>query len=208
MVGTHGRSIWILDDLTALREWSACDRGSAVAPVRARARPCAGSSSPRSRRTSRARARTRRRARLVHYWLKDEPKDDVVLEVLDEKGALVRTLSSRKLPPAVPEDDPTGGAGAEAAAEGGRAAAGGVGPALRGRDEDQGRQDRLGDPGAGRWCCRAATRCGCRGRPVAHDAARGAPRSARERRARRPRGAARVRARAARRPHAARGDRP
>ncbi len=42
----------------------------------------------------------------VHYWLKEEPKDDVVLEVLDEKGALVRTLSSRKVPPAVAEDDP------------------------------------------------------------------------------------------------------
>jgi hypothetical protein len=43
---------------------------------------------------------------VLHYWLKDEPKDDVVLEILDEKGGLVRKLSSRKVEPATPPDDP------------------------------------------------------------------------------------------------------
>ena len=43
---------------------------------------------------------------VLHYWLKDEPKDDVVLEILDEKGGLVRKLSSRKVEPETPPDDP------------------------------------------------------------------------------------------------------
>ena len=40
VVGTHGRSIWILDDLTALREWSGAIEASAVhlfAPASGRA---------------------------------------------------------------------------------------------------------------------------------------------------------------------------
>jgi hypothetical protein len=43
---------------------------------------------------------------IVHYWLKDEPEGDVVLEVLDGKGALVRRLTSRKEEAQVPPDDP------------------------------------------------------------------------------------------------------
>ncbi len=46
---------------------------------------------------------------VLHYWLKDEPKGDVVLEVLDEKGAVVRKLTSRKVEPETPPDDPDPG---------------------------------------------------------------------------------------------------
>ena len=84
----------------------------------ARVRPCAGSSSRAVSSHVKGPGENPPAGATVHYWLKEEPKDDVVLEVLDEKGALVRTLSSRKVPPAVAEDDPDSGrAGAEAAAE-------------------------------------------------------------------------------------------
>ena len=106
VVGTHGRSIWILDDLTPLREWSKDVEAKAGAPLHGaagralalrRARLVAGEGS---------RAEPAGRAPSLHYWLKDEPKGDVVLEILDEKGGLVRKLSSRKIEPETPPDDP------------------------------------------------------------------------------------------------------
>jgi hypothetical protein len=46
---------------------------------------------------------------VVHYWLKDEAEGDVALEILDAQGALVRRLTSRKVEPEVPPDDPDPG---------------------------------------------------------------------------------------------------
>jgi hypothetical protein len=46
---------------------------------------------------------------VFHYWLKDEAKGDVVLEILDGKGAVVRRLTSRKVEPDTPPDDPDPG---------------------------------------------------------------------------------------------------
>ena len=36
---------------------------------------------------------------VVHYWLKDRPQGDVMLEFLDAAGKLVRKFSSREAPP-------------------------------------------------------------------------------------------------------------
>jgi photosystem II stability/assembly factor-like uncharacterized protein len=105
VVGTHGRSIYILDDLTPLREWSkqveakAAHLFTARPAVRWQLEPPVSSQSKGPGENPPAGA-------VVHYWLQEEPKDDVVLEVLDASGAVVRTLSSRKVEPAVPEDDP------------------------------------------------------------------------------------------------------
>ena len=44
--------------------------------------------------------------RCYSYWLKDEPKGEVEMEIRDDKGALVRKLSSRKVEPETPPDDP------------------------------------------------------------------------------------------------------
>ncbi|HKZ33570.1 MAG TPA: glycosyl hydrolase [Vicinamibacteria bacterium] len=105
VVGTHGRSIWILDDLSPLREWSTSIEASPLHLFRARPavrwqlEPAVSSHVKGPGENPPAGA-------TFYYWLKDEPAGDVALEVLDEKGALVRALSSRKVPPAVPEDDP------------------------------------------------------------------------------------------------------
>jgi hypothetical protein len=43
---------------------------------------------------------------LVHYWLKEKPKGEMTLEILDAKGTLVRRLSSTKVEPETARDDP------------------------------------------------------------------------------------------------------
>ncbi|MBI2397469.1 MAG: glycosyl hydrolase [Xanthomonadales bacterium] len=43
---------------------------------------------------------------LLHYWLKDKPKQPLTLTIKDASGRVVRTLSSEKKPGKYPEDDP------------------------------------------------------------------------------------------------------
>ncbi len=105
VVGTHGRSIWILDDLTALREWSKEVEAKPAHLFTARPALRWSIESPISSQIKGPGENPPAGAR-IHYWLKDEPKGDVVAEILDEKGAVIRTLSSRKVEPAVPVDDP------------------------------------------------------------------------------------------------------
>jgi hypothetical protein len=105
VVGTHGRSIWILGDLTPLREWSKEVEAKAAHLFTARPALRWRLESPISSHGS-GPGENPPAGAVVYYWLKEEPKEDVRLEVLDEKGAVVRTLSSRKVEPAVAEDDP------------------------------------------------------------------------------------------------------
>ena len=105
VVGTHGRSIWILDDLTPLREWSKSVEAKAAHLFTARPATRWHYDGPVSSQVK-GPGQNPPVGAVLHYWLKDEPKDDVVLEVLDEKGGLVRKLSSRKVEPATPPDDP------------------------------------------------------------------------------------------------------
>jgi photosystem II stability/assembly factor-like uncharacterized protein len=91
VVGTHGRSIWIFDDLAIVRSlggaWASKDvhlfpaevvrwtLGDDPADRWSGENPPAGAA--------------------VHYWLKKEPEGDVTLEVLDAAGTVVATLSSK-----------------------------------------------------------------------------------------------------------------
>jgi photosystem II stability/assembly factor-like uncharacterized protein len=98
VVGTNGRSIWVFDDLTPIRErYSAApdkevyvyaarptiryhyhpilERGGLLAP---------GDNPP--------------RGAVLHYFLKAKPKSDLVLEVHDAEGRLVNRFTSKKPP--------------------------------------------------------------------------------------------------------------
>jgi photosystem II stability/assembly factor-like uncharacterized protein len=93
VVGTHGRSVWIFDDLPLLREPvpdSARAAGFHLFPVPETVRW--------ERRDNPADAWTGQnppRGARIYYWLEKEPEGDVTLEVLDASGAVVATLSSK-----------------------------------------------------------------------------------------------------------------
>ncbi len=92
VVATHGRSFWILDDLTPLQQLTD--------PV---AKAEAHLFTPRA--TYRFRGGGGGRGgnagenpasgAVIHYYFKSEPKDDISLEILDAKGNSVRRFSSR-----------------------------------------------------------------------------------------------------------------
>jgi len=105
VVGTHGRSIWILDDLTPLREWSKEVEAKTAHLFTARPATRWHYDGPVSSQVK-GPGQNPPVGAVLHYWLKEEPKDDVVIEILDEKGGLVRKLSSRKIEPETPPDDP------------------------------------------------------------------------------------------------------
>jgi photosystem II stability/assembly factor-like uncharacterized protein len=91
VVATHGRSFWILDDLVALRNLTPAVEQSAVhlfpaadavawRQTSALRQPVAGSNPP--------------NGALIYYFLKQETKGEITLDVLDARGQQVRRLSS------------------------------------------------------------------------------------------------------------------
>ncbi len=73
VVGTHGRSIWILDDLTPLREWSPEVEARAAHLFAARP-PCAGATTGPVSSQAKNVGQNPPRGAVVHYWLKNEPR--------------------------------------------------------------------------------------------------------------------------------------
>jgi hypothetical protein len=108
VVGTNGRSIWILDDLTPIRTFAAEVAGSDVflfetppairwryhEPVASVGDPGMGANPP--------------QGSGLHYFLRSQPKDEINLDILDAKGNVVVSLSSKEEPPDYLEDDPDG----------------------------------------------------------------------------------------------------
>jgi photosystem II stability/assembly factor-like uncharacterized protein len=106
VVATHGRSIWILDDLTPIRETSEKVLASdfflfAPAPaVRWIYRP--------GRRDPSAFENPSKGA-VLQYYLKTKPKGDITLDILDASGSVLRTFTSKEEKPETPSDDPDAG---------------------------------------------------------------------------------------------------
>ncbi len=92
VVGTHGRSIWILDDLTPLRELSAdvIARDVYLFPAQEAVRWRTGRG-----RFARDAMDNPPRGAVLHYYLKAKPKGEITLEVLDASGKEVVKLSSK-----------------------------------------------------------------------------------------------------------------
>jgi photosystem II stability/assembly factor-like uncharacterized protein len=101
VAATHGRSFWILDDLTPLHQ---LDEKIALAPsILFRPRdtykmrggsfpvPNAGTNPP--------------SGTIIYYYFKEKPKSEVVLEMMDSNGARLRTFSSLTQPEAEPEEE-------------------------------------------------------------------------------------------------------
>ncbi len=100
VVGTHGRSFWILDDVTPLRQLAA---PALEAPAHLFA-PQAATRVRRSRYTDtpmppeEPSGENPPDGAIVHYFLKAKPASPVTLEILDAKGGVVRRYSSADVP--------------------------------------------------------------------------------------------------------------
>ncbi len=115
VLATMGRSIWILDNLTSLREWKPETKAAdahlfSVAPA------------TRWRYSGNfhdygAKGQNPPAEAMIEYFLKAKSEKEVTLEILDSKGGLVRTLSSVPEPQPWPIDDPDEGREEEAEAE-------------------------------------------------------------------------------------------
>jgi len=96
VLGTHGRSAWIFDDLSVVRALKQIEskdaeaKGLSLFPAPDVVRwtlesvpslGWTGTNPPRGAR--------------IYYWLKDEPKGDIKLEVLDTSGRVVNTMTSK-----------------------------------------------------------------------------------------------------------------
>jgi photosystem II stability/assembly factor-like uncharacterized protein len=98
VVGTHGRSLWILDDLVPVRAWTRAMKGPALLPVPDATRY-------RYARTMRLKGAGRNppAGARIYYVLDAKPKGELTIEILDPQSRVVRKLSS--VPPADEVDD-------------------------------------------------------------------------------------------------------
>jgi photosystem II stability/assembly factor-like uncharacterized protein len=92
VVATHGRSFWVLDDIGPLRQLTPAMGGEPThlftpsTVIRSRI-------GHRDRRRS-AIAENPPQGAIVYYWLKEKPKEPLKLEVLDDQGKILRTVTS------------------------------------------------------------------------------------------------------------------
>jgi photosystem II stability/assembly factor-like uncharacterized protein len=93
VVGTHGRSIWILDDLLPIREMTPAIADAPVhlfpAPDAMRWRVGGGTWAD-----GHASFSNPPYGASIYYHLKEKPKGELKIEILDRRGSVIRTLSS------------------------------------------------------------------------------------------------------------------
>jgi hypothetical protein len=114
VVGTNGRSIWILDDLTPVRHSSPLPAGGEGPGVRG-SEPRFFPIQPATRwrysgenyvGEDRIPGDNPPKGALLNYYLPTKPKDDLTLEIFDAKGTLVQKLSSKKSDIEIDEESP------------------------------------------------------------------------------------------------------
>jgi photosystem II stability/assembly factor-like uncharacterized protein len=108
VVGTHGRSFWILDDITPLRQISAEVAAAAVhlfrPQVAIRARRSLNTDTPLP--PEEPAGQNPPDGAIFDYWLKSDVSGPVTLEIFDASGALVRRFSSTDPPESMLEGVP------------------------------------------------------------------------------------------------------
>jgi hypothetical protein len=103
VVGTHGRSVWIFDDLTAVREMSAKIAAQEVHVFEPQ--PAIRWRYHSGLETGEKGADNPPKGVIVNYYLRKKPKDPLKLEISDPAGTVVATLSSKE-EDEEPEDAP------------------------------------------------------------------------------------------------------
>jgi photosystem II stability/assembly factor-like uncharacterized protein len=110
VVATHGRSFWVLDNITPLQQLNAQVLAADAHLYRPRAtlrtRAGGGFGAPAGAGENPPSGAT------IYYWLQSEPKDEVTLEILDAQGTVLRKFAGRaaaEAPPAAPPAGPPPG---------------------------------------------------------------------------------------------------
>jgi len=103
VLGTHGRSVWILDDLTPVRQWSKEIAGEAVHLFPAQP---AVRWEYRGSFESDGQGENPPQGVLINYSLKQKIEGDLRLEILDGGGAVVKVITNKKETPEEDEDAP------------------------------------------------------------------------------------------------------
>src|SRR6185503_20261921 len=107
VVGTHGRSFWILDDITPLRQLSASVTGAAMhlfAPqVAYRVKRNVNTDTPLP--PEEPVGQNPPDGAIINYSFKEDPKTPVTLEIFDSRNQLVRRYASDDKPPRINPND-------------------------------------------------------------------------------------------------------
>ncbi len=95
VAGTHGRSIWILDDLTPLRSISSVDPESRISYIPSReATDWYYFYEGRTQPAFEFRGQNPKAGASIHYWLSEAPDDTVMISVLDKENGYQRVFRS------------------------------------------------------------------------------------------------------------------
>ena len=94
MVATHGRSFWVLDDLTPLRQVN--DQIAQADMNLYQPQTAVRLHYPEEIDTHQAAGTNPPPGAIIDYYFKDAPKGEVTLEILDAQGKPVRHLSSKE----------------------------------------------------------------------------------------------------------------
>lgn len=102
VVATHGRSFWVLDDISPLRQFTGLPRAGApdaeVLLYKPRPTVRFRTDAPRPDRGPAIAGKPAPRGVIFYYWLKSAPREGekITLEILDASGKRVRKLSNQK----------------------------------------------------------------------------------------------------------------
>jgi photosystem II stability/assembly factor-like uncharacterized protein len=95
IVATHGRSFWILDQIAVFREIGERDSDAAVKLYRPGIAYRSRGGGPVPERLFQWNGENAPAGAVIDYYLKAAPKDEIILEVLDSQGKVIRKLSSK-----------------------------------------------------------------------------------------------------------------
>ncbi|MGA9353280.1 MAG: hypothetical protein WBV46_06280 [Terriglobales bacterium] len=108
VVATHGRSFWILDDVTPLRQYAdaiASEDMHLYSPAVAYRLHTAGADeAPPARLVFNG--KNPPNGAVIYYYVKKAPKDEVKIEILDASGSVIRSYSSKRNEPRDEPPDP------------------------------------------------------------------------------------------------------
>ncbi|MGA7685129.1 MAG: hypothetical protein WCA58_08955 [Terriglobales bacterium] len=108
VVATHGRSFWILDDVTPLRQYAdtiANEDMHLYSPAVAYRLHTAGGDEPPPARLV-FNGKNPPNGAVIYYYVKKAPKDEVKIEILDASGSVIRGYSSKRNEPLDEPRDP------------------------------------------------------------------------------------------------------